>query len=308
MFQRRNLVVVGMVCAASALQALAQPTETEWGDGHLSATWDEADNWDFGVPDENLDALHTTDLSDIEVNIDTAACESLEGKGGSAVDRFMVLLGGKTLTSDGDVFGTTGQDNFVIKLQDGNSAGDPTKLVAGALKRIDLIAASSHDADFFRLDASGDVTESTTINVGNDADIDIGGFYLGGALSVGNSGDVDIVGDLKNVTVDLGALSVGIGETRTTVTIGSVGEVGGTNADWTLLGYVDVEIDDSGTGSGDFNVNASAQPTFRVEGGSTLVIDGPANNGNWIVKSNASLTVGNGTAEHFEPQELTVDG
>ncbi len=303
MFQRRSLVAIGLVCAASATPGLAQPTQTNWTDGGPDANWNTLANWNFGVPNQFIDALHTMDLSDIEVHVSDAICNSFEGKGGSGVDRFMVLLAAKKLTSQGGVFGTIGKDNFVIKLQDGTSEANRTELAAAELQRIDLVAADNHNADFFRLDVSGNVFVGTTIDVGDHADLDIGESLSEGALTVGHSGDVDIVEGLENVTVTLGALTVGPGDTRTTVTIGSVGGEDGTNGDWKLLGHVDVEIDDSGGGSGNFRVNPTAQPTVRLQGDSTLIVDGRADDGDWFVEGDASLEV----SGQFEPQELTVD-
>ncbi len=172
----------------------------------------------------------------------------------------------------------------------------------------------------------GDV-QDTTITMGKGADVVIDGDYFGYlktvTFRVGHSGEVDITGDLSDVEVTLGASSIGPGDTRTSLTVGSVGDSLGTLDDWLLHGFADVEVDDL-TGSGNFLVD-STTVTVTLKGSSTMTVEGLCEDGTWVLQNSASFigasVVGGswtisgsatvdlpGPGTLFDPDEMVLDG
>ncbi len=274
---------------------------TSWTDNAGNANWNALENWNNGVPGSSDDAKHTSSLSDIQMNVTTGECLSFEGDGGSPTDRFMRVDAGNTLDVGGVLKGSN-STQFKLLLQDGSSGDLTTVSVDDDLLRIAIAAARSNNADFAKIDVTDDVIDSSIV-VRKDADIDVGGDMTGTAagghkLTVDVSGDVDIVGDLTDVAVTLGASSIGIGDSATTVDIGSVGASNATDEDWTLKGAVDV------TAAGVFKVNGS---TMTLSGNSTLT-SGITDGGSWIVEDLAELTVTTGNNAYFTPDSLVIDG
>ncbi len=332
----RKTIVTGVLCALCATVIVAD--QTEWTDAGSGPKWDVGTNWNNGVPDNAVDALHTSSSSDILVNITNAECLTFTGDGDVPTDRFLVVDGSQHLHTFGNVSenGRMGR-NFKFKFENGTDALRTKLTVDGSVADYDLIPTTGigNRGEYVTIDVTGDVTDST-LSLGNHATVTVGGDVTGpggDAWVVKDNGTVAITGDLTGVGLTLGTSAAGSGD-GTSFSVDRIGTTGTHYSDdCTFSGYTAVTVDTR------IRCNTSAAPLgaeFMVEDNAVVSVVGlpetiPAPTiirGTWTVTDGAVVKTGTATFNgavakgwwtveknalldfswRYFPLELTVDG
>ncbi len=260
------------------------------GAWNLPANWDGSNPFTFPVTGDDAtqdDSFKSRILIDSD-----EACLNFTGDGDSGLDRFMRVCSGMTLTCGTDFVKTTGTTNYGVRVEDGSSGDETTLDVGGDVTGVNITRTKGDVGDWVKIDVDGDANDlgiTLRDNITIIVDGDLIGVGTGTAATkwkVEDDSTITVLGDVDSMNLTLGTSSATSGDV-TTMTVGSIGDLGASHETIDLSGYAKLFVDDSGTGSGDYFARNETEAKVLQRDNSEMDVDGVTTKALWELEDNS---------------------
>jgi hypothetical protein len=320
-----------MVCMTAWVVVPTMGTDRDW-DSPTNDVWENPDNWFPQGECAGSDNCFHADTgldSRIEVTDTNTACKTFIGDGTEDATRYLLIeaqqrldVVGADATTGNSLSAASTTNNFTTRMASGNSTTRTTLTAKGHVKNIDLLAAAGEDGDYVDILVGDSQTDSNLsdslvdFTAGDNGEFEVTGDVITSSVRIDDNwdyfnidGDVDSVtgvkrwiagddctmtihGNVEGITNTLGT-SAGTSQAKTTLKVGSIGDVGGLGSgeDWTLRGYTELTVsDDTGYGTGNFNATSETVPIITQRESSKITTEGFTDRARWDLFDNSLYT------------------